>query len=138
MAKGEPGHARLRQRSWRRNRDRRGADVGWLERLQAPDQQLEFVVRDVPGPVRERRRLQLAEPERQLDLVDSYRDQPSILLPFLGLVDHPLAVDGGARPQHDDAVRLFQLALDGAAESLAWHQLAIPEHVPTASFQCLF
>jgi hypothetical protein len=115
-----------------------GRPASSTQRVQPTRQELEGLVVDVPRPVRERRRLQLPESERRLDVVEKHRDQAPLLVALLGLVDHPLAVDRGERPQHDHAARLLELALDGAAVSLARHQLAIPEHTPPALFERLF
>ena len=105
--------------------------------MQAAGQKLEFRVLDVSRPVDQRGGLQLPEAQRHLDIVDPDRHQTAILLAGLGLVDHPLAVDRGVRPQHDHAVRLLELVLDGAAEALPGQQLAVPEDTPSALLERL-
>src|SRR5262249_31801520 len=95
-------------------------------------QRLEPGVRRLALPVGEIGGLPAAELERQLHAVDRCGDQHVALRGGGGFVLDPLGADRVFRPEDDDALRAFELALDRLIERLARDDLAVPPHRPAA------
>ena len=101
----------------------------------APRQFLEAGVRQRARPPNQVRRLDVAERERNHDIIEQRRNEDSPPLPFRRFFAHPARLSRIAGPQHDHASGLVQRRLDHSLENLSRFDSSVPPDGPTPCHQ---